>query len=1742
MNVFDLRQRLIDDYSSYIKSFILIRDPRIREYVEQKLFREGALWPEPLIQLNPLFEAGETIDELVAEGILHPDCRQIFRREKDKDPAGLPLRLHRHQAEALRLARAGHSYVLTTGTGSGKSLSYMIPIVDYVLRHPEQPGIKAIVVYPMNALANSQLGELEKYLPASERPVTFERYTGQEGKQKRDEIIAHPPDILLTNYVMLELILTRLRERELLDAAHLRFLVLDELHTYRGRQGADVALLVRRVRDRLTSPGETLQCVGTSATLAGGGDYQRQRAEVAGMATRIFGCEVRPEHVIGESLVRVTRMADEVDPEFHRRLSERVRSFDDATGIPDFQAFVDDPLSIWLESTFGVTGQNDRLVRARPKRIAGEEGSAAGLLHALTGVEEERCIEVIQQGLLAGYEQVTNPATGRPPFAFRLHQFISKGDTVYATLEHDPPRHVTLQYQRFAPGSRERILLPLVFCRECGQEYYTVRWQDERSFIGRDVEDQLRYLPDETNGDASTATGGLAGFLYIDREGKWPRDQEGIKALLPDDWKETRNGRERLKKFGRDNMPRLLHVRADGTVDEEGNEGIECYFVPAPFRLCLFCSTTYSSYIKSDFEKLARLSSEGRSTATTILSLSTIRHLRAARERGEELTIRPKMLSFTDNRQDASLQAGHFNDFVEIGLLRSALYHAISRAGEAGLRHDQLTQRVLESLQLEPKEYAVNPEAKYSARINTERALRHVLGYRLYLDLRRGWRITSPNLEQCGLLTIEYEDLPAVCADDELWQSRHEALRAIPPESRLELCRVLLDYMRRELAIKVDYLDPARSEELKQQSSQHLITPWALDEDEDLLYATRLFPRKREDGDDRSESYLSGLSSYGHYTRRILRQHGLHLKADEGQQVIRDLLAALKEVGLVEEVVEARGKGTVPGYQLPASTMIWKPGSGTGAYHDPLRMPALPQDQEKRVNPFFARFYRENAEHLEYIQNLWAAEHTAQVPAERREEREDDFRENRLPILYCSPTMELGVDIAELNVVNMRNIPPTPANYAQRSGRAGRGGQPALVFAYCSTGSSHDQYFFQHPGEMVSGAVASPRLDLANEDLLRAHVHAIWLAESGLSLGESLRDLLDIAGDEPTLALKEEVVNALRDPATRRRAEVRANAMLQTLQNELGDERVLWYAPNWLADVLENIERSFENACQRWRGLYRAAQAQRDTQNAVIRDASRTEEDKKLARRLRTEAESQLDLLTASNPSERTEFSEFYSYRYFASEGFLPGYNFPRLPLSAYIPARRARQRDEYLSRPRFLAIAEFAPRAIVYHEGSRYIINRSLLPMREDRSGILTSSVKQCKQCGYLHPLGSEGSLDICVHCGRPLELPLTSLFRLQNVSTRRRDKINSDEEERLRQGYDIRTGVRFAPRQDGRPSSFESLVEDEDGQAIARLTYGQAATLWRINFGPTRRRDKSVQGFVLDAERGFWGKDDESASDKDDPMSGKHVRVIPYVEDTRNCLLFEPLEALERSQMASLQAALKSALQVKYQLEDNELAAEPLPDAWNRRSLLFYEATEGGAGVLRQLIDTSRALADVAAQALMLCHFDPETLEDLRRGEGALEECEAACYQCLMTYANQRDHLLLDRQSIRRFLARLTTCHVTLHSAYTPGLPAFAALDSPQAEVEVERRWLAELEARSWPLPDAARVSLGMCQARPDFVCGELAIYVDGADPARRARDAELVARLEDEGRYMVVRFGEPEMWNGLFAEYADMFRRIV
>jgi hypothetical protein len=670
---------------------------------------------------------------------------------------------------------------------------------------------------------------------------------------------------------------------------------------------------------------------------------------------------------------------------------------------------------------------------------------------------------------------------------------------------------------------------------------------------------------------------------------------------------------------------------------------------------------------------------------------------------------------------------------------------------------------------------------------------------------------------------------------------------------------------------------------------------------------------------------------------------------------------------------------------------------------------------------------------------------------------------------------------------------------------------------------------------MVSGRVAPPRLDLANEDLIQAHLQAVWLAETGVSLGKTLRDVLDLSGEEPSLALLTGISDDFKKPEPRARARKRAERVLGTLRDQLDGSD--WYSEAWLDEVFAGTMLRFDAACQRWRSLYRAAHKQAKDQSLVILDASRPAEDKKRAMLLRREAESQLELLTeVANVIQ----SDFYSYRYFASEGFLPGYNFPRLPVSAFIPGRRQKQgQDDFLSRPRFLAISEFGPRALVYHEGSRYSINRVMLPVGQDDDPT-TTTAKLCQACGYLHHYAKEPGPDLCNWCNAPLPPPLRMLFRMRNVSTRRRQKINSDEEERQRLGFELKTGFRFAER--GGHVSVRKAAARSTSEELAELHYAPTATLWRINLGWTRRALKDQFGFVLDMERGYWATNEQLEDpDEGDTMSPKTALVIPFVEDRRNCLTIRPSELEGPAALASLQAALKNAIQIEYQLEDSEIAAERLPDREEPSIVLLYEAAEGGAGILKRLVDEPAALPAVARRALKLCHFNPDTGEDLKIPYEGGEPCEAACYFCLMSYGNQRDHGLLDRKTIRAALMALASS--TVDSSPT----AYSREEQLQRLIKLcdsalERQWLAFIDKAGFRLPSEAQKLIEQCGTRPDFFYGEhlAAVYVDGPPheyPERQARDAEKTASLEDLG-FTVLRFRHDEEWSSLIEEFPHVF----
>jgi hypothetical protein len=323
----------------------------------------------------------------------------------------------------------------------------------------------------MNALANSQREELDRFIKQSGLPEhlrpTFARYTGQE---ERERIREAKPDILLTNFMMLELLMTRQNDLDravIGNARGLNFIVLDELHTYRGRQGADVAMLVRRTRDRLC-PDNAPICIGTSATMATEGDDAARAQVVAAVASRLFGTKIATDAVIGESLERCTHHAMK-PATLNDALVTAINS--ELPDDLDDDALYRHPLAVWTELEIGLE-DGQRLSRRKPITIA----AAAKKLAEQTGCDETRCRAQLQAFLiLASRPASERGGTGDRAFmAFKLHRFISGAGHVYATLRGFGQRRVTLDGQRFDPEDKEARLYQTFFCRRCGQEHHPV--------------------------------------------------------------------------------------------------------------------------------------------------------------------------------------------------------------------------------------------------------------------------------------------------------------------------------------------------------------------------------------------------------------------------------------------------------------------------------------------------------------------------------------------------------------------------------------------------------------------------------------------------------------------------------------------------------------------------------------------------------------------------------------------------------------------------------------------------------------------------------------------------------------------------------------------------------------------------------------------------------------------------------------------------------------------------------------------------------------------------------------------------------------------------------------------------------------------------------------------------------------------------------------------------------------------
>lgn len=1694
MNVFDLDAALLERYEAFARSFTEIRADDLKTAVDG-VYSGGKFWPEPLIGLNPQYKRCDDLGAIAKRGEVDPALPNIFSLGKPR----APITLFRHQEQALVKAAQGKNYVVTTGTGSGKSLCFFIPIIDRILRARragEGKRTRAIIIYPMNALANSQLEELEKFIGPSDVPndlkPTFARYTGQESDARRREIRDTKPDIILTNFMMLELLLTRQDDldRDVVgNMDGLEFLVLDELHTYRGRQGADVAMLARRVRERMGS--DNMLCIGTSATMASG-DEDAGREAVSQVGSTLFGCPVAKEDVITETLERRTEYLRS-DEALRAEIIQAIGSDSPLPGSDDLFKF--DPLAVWIELNVGLDA-GQKLARAKPQTMS----DAADKLAEFTGCDADECRTALAQRLIA----MSDIAEGRDQafMAFKLHRFLSGAGHAHATLEPAGTRLVELSGELFHRERRSSRLYPLFFCRSCGQEAHSVSLTAGRQLLARPI--------DQTPLDAADDEGTQHGFLIPNADGSL--EFGGAIEDYPEGWIEQATAGPRLKYSHRGKHDgRAFRFGSDG---KPNDDGVEAWFFPGKYRFCPRCGNQPAPQSR-DHNKLASLSAEGRSSATTLITSQILDWMDRTGVPADEH--RRKLLGFTDNRQDAALQAGHFNDFIFVTLLRGAILRAVRGTGGDGLTYEKFGDAVRIALGFDPAdelrriEWMRDPDpSSFKALDQAKQYANRVLAHRVWNDLRRGWRYTNPNLDQLDLIRIEYPGATMLASDDHACSSSgHEApdedivrglalLSRATPERRELMFSELFDHMRQHLAIAVDALDQTEMEQVAERSRSLLKEPWAIgreEQNQEMAVQTSLVVGREGKSYDR----IIRVTGRGGLARKLGKAVGDPSIGEREALVGAMLLAAEKH-----QMVRRFSAGTITGWRLAPDAIRLVEGKG--------------EPDVGQQNEFFATLYSDLSERLGDKGRLplafEAREHTAQVDQELRQLREDRFRygdndrarlreklgvlrekqerSDFLPLLYCSPTMELGVDISQLNVVYLRNAPPTPANYAQRAGRGGRSGQAALVVTYCAAQSPHDQYYFKRRSDLVSGIVRPPAIDLGNADLLLAHIQAEWLAAAMEPLKKAIPENLDMTNSGRPVA--QALLSAFETAADDNKARERALAIVRS---GLGTREIAE-----IDDPDEFVERiwrsasvSFDKALNRWRTLYDSAHEERQAAAKLGDQTGLSRQERDAARQRYISADRQVGLLQSGTSSAS---SDFYTYRYLATEGFLPGYNFPRLPLYAFVDADRG---SAVLQRPRFLALAEFGPNSLVYHEGKAYRCNRAKLAAgtRGENGALNTQELRCCQNCGAAH---NEKTTELCRVCRDPLtsEGDLTQLYRIENVDAVPGARITANDEDRQRRGFELRTLFEW---DDKRRSQL--LLEEGDAPLVS-LQYGPQTKLSRVNLGLRRRKEQSVHGFDIDTVSGRWLKNDARGDDDgDDPHKASPQRIVPLVEDTKNALLlrFDRFAEIGKAQMATLQHALIRAIETEHVLETGELLGEPMPTGDTRNAILFYEASEGGAGVLKRLMEGADRWRTLAKVALELMHYE--------RKNGALQEtngaCVNGCYQCLLSYYNQPDHELIDRQDevVIDILERMARCGIDK--------PALANAGESDTQYPSIDPWLVAIDGWGFPAPDqeAAKGKL----RRLDWLDRMVTAHIGPAP-------AELVERCHDTG-YLLIELGE-------------------
>jgi hypothetical protein len=1326
----------------------------------------------------------------------------------------------------------------------------------------------------------------------------------------------------------------------------------------------------------------------------------------------------------------------------------------------------------------------------------------------------------------------------------KLHAFFSQGRAIAACLQQEP--HLNDRGERLCPvcaeQNRERATFPLVFCRACGQEYWSVAVDREGNLHPANLDD--------------VEAQGRLGYVL---EG-----QPDVK--LPDNWL-TKTGKVKGGKRGyQDVVPEphsLCPVCARLDSDCEHEEKRPVTFLPAPFLICPSCGIVHDRRPR-EYNKLFTFGSVGRSTATDVLVNAQVQSLPRRAN---------KVIAFSDNRQDTALQAAHMNSLHRRFTFRQALYTGLREAGHVrgdgpGARLGEIGSLLFST----QRRHDVLPrfretESRFKPDRQAEGRYHDYLNFLVLRELGGTHRRTHQNLEDVGLLVVGYYGLDAVAAAEEYWADV-PLMADLGTDVRYDLLLGLMDLMRKRHALPHRAILEPRKFEQEVIANLH---EEALIHDETFRGPIG-YSDTADDGFPNTVYRLttSPVTQPLVWTKRVFDAIGQPLEHAEAMELVREIVEKLgdPEAGfLVRHTISPYySKRRYDVWMMSPDLQLWAdpeqeqwrcPKCGTVHRFRTLRVCTgstcrTTLDRRDLEGNYFRQVY---ATPLGMAVPVRAEEHSGQVAGNERREIELRFGEDEDPlnVLVCTPTMELGIDIGHLNAVTLRNVPPSPSNYAQRAGRAGRSGQAALISVFAGVGSSrgpHDQYFYRFPEKMIAGAIAAPRFRLDNEALVRAHVHALVLETMSLKGAEGLpsepRLLLEI--EQEGFPLSDDWRTVYQAGIERYFDEIVAaveEAFAREMTGDLGQgEGFEWFDRAFIEHQVANFVDDLDAAMDRWRDEYDRLDAER---RAINRELGEEQVDYSLNRR-RTVIEGKLQAM-------REGKRDWYLYRYLGGEGFLPGYAFP--PQATVLAFD---DREDEMARDPDIALTEYAPGNFVYYRGDRYEVTharprRRRVPGSTSRpdTELDVERVLVCPVCERAYVGEAETNRAACA-CGQDLTLiHAQKRMVLTHMYAQQRQRITADEEERLRLGYELTTHYRAG----GKQRRYEVHTAQFGLEAVFRLTLEQGGEVLRVNRGQ-REQEGDPQGFTLCGKCHRWLIGDNAPEkhvytrdEKGQCPRNAHtedlVRGIWLTKAIHSDLaLFDvplselagdgadPLAADEiKAFYTTLSHTLERAIMVAFNLDEREISSFLAPasdDTDAPYRVVLYETTVGGSGVLASLAEPGRLTTLVERARELLHEGDPEG------------GCQKACYSCLLSFYNQRVHGLLDRTLVLPWLQGLGKLSVEP----VVSEDRFEAL-AEQCESELEREVLEAIRERGLPLPDEAQRTIYDGEVplviADFFYEPKIVVFVDGSPHHRdyvQEDDRRKRMRLKGLGyRVVVVKAEEPEVGLDDLASRTDLRR---